>query len=266
MSESRDLAAFFAEVSEELHGDISEPLTFEKVIKRAVETIPGCDHASITLRGRRGRAATGAATDEPATQADALQYSLEEGPCVDAAFEDTDFVIDDLRSEKRWPQWAPATAGAGLRAALAIRLHSDSETLGALNLYSDTPGAYDDEARTIAMIRVGDDDDAIGNALLVTGCERRWSRGTRFGIAQGVLAVDTTSSSTNARSRCCTGSPTIGTSSSATWPNRSSTSADCPPTSRPEHGSSRSMRREREGYPDDPTTQEEEPCRASPRT
>ena len=189
MSESQDLAAFFAELSEELHGDVSEPLTFEKVIKRAVETIPGCDHASITLRGRRGRAATGAATDEPATQADALQYTLEEGPCVDAAFESTDFVIDDLRSEQRWPQWAAATAELGLRSALAIRLHSDSETLGALNLYSDTPGAYDDEARTIALIFASHAADAMSNARLVSGLRAAMESRHTIGIAQGVLAV-----------------------------------------------------------------------------
>jgi len=189
MSESQDLAAFFAELSEELHGDVSEPLTFEKVIKRAVETIPGCDHASITLRGRRGRAATGAATDEPATQADALQYTLEEGPCVDAAFESTDFVIDDLRSEQRWPKWATATADLGLRAALAIRLHSDSETLGALNLYSDTAGAYDDEARTIALIFASHAADAMSNARLVSGLRAAMESRHTIGIAQGVLAV-----------------------------------------------------------------------------
>ena len=189
MSESQDLAAFFAEVSEELHGDVSEPLTFEKVIKRAVETIPGCDHASITLRRRRARAETVASTDELATRADDLQYMLEEGPCLDAAFESTDFVIDDLRSEQRWPQWAAATAELGLRAALAIRLHSDSETLGALNLFSDTPNAYDDEARTIAMIFASHAADAMSNARLVSGLRAAMESRHTIGIAQGVLAV-----------------------------------------------------------------------------
>ncbi len=189
MSESQDRAAFFAELSEELHGDVSEPLTFEKVIKRAVDTIPGCDHASITLRGRRGRAETVASTDELATRADEFQYVLEEGPCLDAAFESTDFVIDDLRSEQRWPQWAAATAELGLRAALAIRLHSDSETLGALNLFSDTPHAYDGEARTIAMIFASHAADAMSNARLVTGLRAAMESRHTIGIAQGVLAV-----------------------------------------------------------------------------
>ena len=189
MSESQDLAAFFAGLSEELHGDVSEPLTFEKVIKRAVETIPGCDHASITLRGRRGRAETVASTDEPATRADELQYALEEGPCLDAAFESTDFVVDDLRSEQRWPRWSAATAELGLRAAMAIRLHSDAETLGALNLFSDTPHAYDDEARTIAMIFASHAADAMSNARLVTGLRAAMESRHTIGIAQGVLAV-----------------------------------------------------------------------------
>ncbi|MET0524797.1 MAG: GAF and ANTAR domain-containing protein [Nocardioides sp.] len=189
MSESQDLAAFFAELSEELHSDASEPLTFEKVIKRAVETIPGCDHASITLRGRRGRAETVAATDEPAIRADELQYSLEEGPCVDAAFESTDFVIDDLRDEPRWPRWSVASAELGLRAALAIRLHTDSETLGALNLYSETPHAFDDDTHTVALIFASHAADAMSNARLVTGLRAALESRHTIGIAQGVLAV-----------------------------------------------------------------------------
>ena len=130
-----------------------------------------------------------ASTDELATRADELQYMLEEGPCLDAAFESTDFVIDDLRSEQRWPQWAAATAELGLRAALAIRLHSDSETLGALNLFSDTPNAYDDEARTIAMIFASHAADAMSNARLVSGLRAAMESRHTIGIAQGVLAV-----------------------------------------------------------------------------
>ncbi|HET9423034.1 MAG TPA: GAF and ANTAR domain-containing protein [Nocardioides sp.] len=189
MNESQDLATFFAELSEELHSDASEPLTFEKVIKRAVETIPGCDHASITLRGRRGRAETVAATDEPATRADKLQYSLEEGPCVDAAFESTDFVIDDLKDEPRWPRWSAASAELGLRAAMAIRLHTDSETLGALNLYSESAHAFDEESRIVAMIYASHAADAMSNARLVSGLRAALESRHTIGIAQGVLAV-----------------------------------------------------------------------------
>ena len=188
MSESQDLAAFFAELSEELHSDVSEPLTFEKVVKRAVATIPGCDHASITLR-RRGRAETVAATDEPAIRADELQYSLDEGPCVDAAFESTDFVIADLRDEPRWPRWSTVSAELGLRAAMAIRLHTDSETLGALNLYSDAPHAFDDDARTVGLIYASHAADAMSNARLVTGLRAALESRHTIGIAQGVLAV-----------------------------------------------------------------------------
>jgi GAF domain-containing protein len=189
MTESKELAAFFAELSEELHSSSSEPLTFEKVVKRAAETIPGCDHAAITLRVRRGRAETVASTDDRAQQADDLQYALEEGPCLDAAFESTDFVIDDLRAEERWPQWAAGAADLGMRAAMAIRLHTESETLGALNIYSERAHAFDEEARTVALIFASHAADAMSSARLVSGLRAALESRHTIGIAQGVLAI-----------------------------------------------------------------------------
>lgn len=189
MTESRELAAFFAELSEELHSSSSEPLTFEKVVKRAAETIPGCDHAAITLRVRRGRAETVASTDGLAQKADDLQYALDEGPCLDSAFETTDLVIDDLRSEERWPQWAAQAADLGIRAAMAIRLHTEHETLGALNVYSETAHAFDEEARTVAWIFASHAADAMSSARLVSGLRAALESRHTIGIAQGVLAV-----------------------------------------------------------------------------
>lgn len=189
MSDVQRLAAFFAQLSDDLHTTSSEPLTFEKVVKRAVETVPGCDHASITLRGRRGKAETVASTDDVALRADELQYSLGEGPCVDAAFESTDFVIDDLRAEPRWPQWSAQAADLGLRATMAIRLHTDSVTLGALNLFSDTPRAFDEDARTTGWIFASHAADAMGGARLVDGLKAALESRHTIGIAQGVLAM-----------------------------------------------------------------------------
>jgi GAF domain-containing protein len=189
MTDSKHLAAFLAELSEDLHSSTSEPLTFQKVVKRAVETIPGCDHAAITLRVRRGRAETVASTDDRAQGADDLQYALTEGPCLDAAFENADFVIPDLRAEDRWPRWAAGAADLGIRAALAIRLHTDSETLGALSIYSDTAHAFDEEAQTVAWLFASHAADAMSNARLVSGLRAALESRHTIGIAQGVLAV-----------------------------------------------------------------------------
>ena len=181
-------AAYFAELSEELSRDAEEPVTFEKVVSRAVEVVPGCDHAGLHLRQRRGRAASMAASDDVAHRADALQVECGDGPCLDAAFEAENFVVHDLRTERRWPRWAPLAADLGLRSSLSVRLTADGTTIGALNFYSDQPGTFDED-QDIAMIFASHAAEAMSKAKLVNGLRNALDSRHTIGIAQGVLAV-----------------------------------------------------------------------------
>ncbi len=58
MSAARTLAAQFAELSGDLLDDPDETITFDRVVHRAVETVPGCTMAGIMLRVRRRRRPT----------------------------------------------------------------------------------------------------------------------------------------------------------------------------------------------------------------
>jgi GAF domain-containing protein len=182
------LAAYFAELSEELSSTPDEPLTFQRVVRRAVEVVPGCNHCGLTLRRRRGRAESAATTDDIAAEADTLQHALADGPCVDAAFEQENFVVRDLRTETRWPIWAPRAAKLGIRSVLAIRLTSDHESIGALNLYGGSVGAFDGD-QDIAMIFASHAAEAMSTARLVSGLRNAMDSRHTIGIAQGVLAV-----------------------------------------------------------------------------
>lgn len=189
MTDERRLAAWFAQLSTDLMSEGSEDLTFEAVVRRAVEVVPGCDLASVTLRKRRGRAETVASTDETAERVDAVQYTLGEGPCLDAAFERENVVVPSVATETRWPRWAGSAEEHGVGAVLAIRLFTPEETLGALNLYSRTPGAFDEEAVDIAVIFAAHATEAMSKARLVTGLEAALESRHVIGIAQGVLAA-----------------------------------------------------------------------------
>jgi GAF domain-containing protein len=188
MNQDIRLAAYFAELSEELSSNPGEPLTFQRVVHRAVEVVPGCSHCGLSLRKRRGRVESAASTDDIAAEADTLQHALGDGPCVDSAFEQENFVIRDLRTETRWPLWAPRAARLGLRSAMSIRLTSDHESIGALNLYGDTVGAFDGD-HDIAMIFASHAAEAMSTAQLVSGLRNAMDSRHTIGIAQGVLAV-----------------------------------------------------------------------------
>lgn len=51
----------------------------------------------------------------------------------------------DLRAEPRWPSWGPRVVDElGVRSVLSFRLFTARDTLGALNLFSRTADAFDD--------------------------------------------------------------------------------------------------------------------------
>jgi GAF domain-containing protein len=120
----------------------------------AVQAVPGVDTASIT----RGRSATSwetvGDTNELARQANAIQYQLGGGPCVDAIEKDHVFRSADLATDRRWPNFGPVVADTlGLHSVLSTRLAMDEDNVMAgLNLYSHQRDAFDEQARGIAML------------------------------------------------------------------------------------------------------------------
>src|SRR6266567_1195883 len=71
-----------------------------------------------------------------------LQYTLGEGPCVDAYRQDQVVTEPDLADPvtRRWPAFTPPTVAAGVRAIFGFPLRVGTVRLGALNLYRDRSG------------------------------------------------------------------------------------------------------------------------------
>ncbi len=108
------------------------------MVERAVEVVPACEWASVTLRRRRNRTETVAASSDIAREADQLQYDLEEGPCLEAAATGEPRLSNHLEDSEDWPRWGPRAAKIGVNALLGIQLSTSDEVLGALNLYAGT--------------------------------------------------------------------------------------------------------------------------------
>jgi hypothetical protein len=105
--------------------------------------VPGCDHASLMIC-RGGACSTAAASDGVALQIDKLEQTLGNGPCVDAIAKQTAQIQSDLTAGSRWPVLAARViAETPVRGAMSIQLPVDHAKVGALNLFSDTPGAFD---------------------------------------------------------------------------------------------------------------------------
>jgi GAF domain-containing protein len=183
------LAALFADISDRLLSSPSQPVTFQRVVDGAVDLVPGCTACGITMRQRRGRVATVAATSEAVERADELQYVLREGPCLDATFEKDAFVVSDLAAEERWPRWTPGALGQGFASILSIRLQAGEEEIGAINMYGTARDAFDADAVDLGLIYASHAARALDQARIVSGLQVALESRHEIGIAQGVLAV-----------------------------------------------------------------------------
>ena len=86
-----------------------------------------------------------------------LQYTLGEGPCVDACRQDTVVAEPDLADPvtRRWPVFTPAAVQAGARAVFGFPLRVGTVRLGALNLYRDGPGPLSGDQHADALVMAG---------------------------------------------------------------------------------------------------------------
>ncbi len=154
----------------------------------ATKWVPGTAGASITSY-RGGNSPPTRRPDERVRRADALQYELGSGPCVDARPRRLDLRPEDLLTDGRWPEYGTRVAQrAGLpRRCSRYRLHTGvEEVLSGLNLYADEPGAYDDAAVARGLLV------ATRAAASIAGrkmghSRRRWRADRDIGARRGVL-------------------------------------------------------------------------------
>ncbi len=109
--------------------------------------------AGLALMTDKGPAGTIAATDGPAVELEDLQFTLGEGPCVDASRTGRPVLQPDLlvTAPLRWPAFAGGALNAGIRAIFALPLRVGAIRLGVLDLYRDTPGSLSAAELTEAL-------------------------------------------------------------------------------------------------------------------
>ena len=164
----------------------------DDLVKLAVERVPGARWASLTVL-RTNTFRTDATTDPGAARADALQYELGFGPCVDAVRDDSVYVSDDVASDERWLDWGSRVhAELGVRSVLSqrLRLRDDVGVIAGLNIYAHAPSAFDEHARAIGLV-LATHGGLLMNAILASDRARNLERALvtnrEIGVAIGVL-------------------------------------------------------------------------------
>lgn len=93
-------------------------------------------------------------TDQVSKLIEDLQFTLGEGPCVDAYSHDRPVFEPDLTrpAVPRWTAFSVPAIAAGVRAVFGFPLQVGAVRLGALNLYRDQPGALSDDQHADALV------------------------------------------------------------------------------------------------------------------
>lgn len=118
----------------------------------ALDGVPGCTSASVTLLQEAGSVITLVTTDERARVVDEAQYHRGDGPCLTAMREQHPNEVTDYRTDPRWPAIADQALEVGLRSTLSVPLVSEGRTIGGLNLYGSKAAAFDETSLQAAEI------------------------------------------------------------------------------------------------------------------
>lgn len=158
----------------------------QHIVDTAVRDIDGADHAGISLL-QDGELSTVAPTSDLVARVDRLQYEFLEGPCVQAARAEQTVRSDDLADDPRWPRFAAGAVEAGVRSMLSVQLFVESNSLGALNTYSRSPGAFDSEDENVALVLAAHAAVAMAAQRKQTNLEIALHTRDVIGQAKGVL-------------------------------------------------------------------------------
>ena len=151
-SQLRELAQALSAVTDRVAGEAGAPL--DSLARATLEAIPAAGAVSLTVL-EKGGFRTEAWTHELARHADALQYELGRGPCVDAVLEDTANISGDVAPDHRWGEWGPRVAAdVGVHSVLAYRLvmEGESQAIASLNVYAREVDAFDQEALHLGVV------------------------------------------------------------------------------------------------------------------
>jgi GAF domain-containing protein len=180
------IARQLSELARDMQADLTDEAMLQHIVMAAAVEVPGADHAGITLVNGK-ELTTPAASAELVRRVDQVQYSVGEGPCLDAARRHETVRSDDLRAEARWPRFATRAVELGVRSMLSFQLFVQDDSFGALNIYSGQAGAFSPQSESDGMLLASHAALAMTAARVQTGLLIAMDSRDLIGQAKGIL-------------------------------------------------------------------------------
>lgn len=154
---------------------------------------------AVSLVTEDGIGGMAAASDPLSAELEELQYTMGEGPSIDAYALRRPVLVPVVSAGvlTRWPGYAPAAHDQGVRAVFAFPLHVGAARLGTFTAYRQRSGPLSDEslmqALTFAEVAVQtllDGQERAPQGHLADGLDRALDSSVTLYQAQGMVMVD----------------------------------------------------------------------------
>ncbi|QFZ21598.1 GAF and ANTAR domain-containing protein [Saccharothrix syringae] len=182
-----DLAVRLSEVARALQQQHSAQDTLDEIVRAAVGTIPGAEHAGIIMVLGKREVSTVAMTDELPGKVDQVQYDTGQGPCLAALYLNKTVSVPDLGNESRWPAFAARAAAMDVGSMLSFQLFVENDDLGALNLYAPRPHSFDEDSLHVGLLFASHAAVALAEAQQRESLVQAMHTRDLIGQAKGIL-------------------------------------------------------------------------------
>lgn len=171
-SREQDLQHGLTEIGALVTGALTLEALLERVASSAAQAIPRSDGVGVVLlrlNHSQDRVQSLAASHPFVTEVDIIQYdTLDEGPCITAAAERRTIRTGNTGGDPRWPRFGPRVGRLGVHSVLSLPMVLPDQTVvGALNVYSHSKDAFDDDAARVGELFAGPAGVAVHNAQVL---------------------------------------------------------------------------------------------------
>jgi GAF domain-containing protein len=132
------------------------------------DNIEHCDAVGVTVV-IEDRPRTAAYTTARTLEIDAVQYAVDDGPCLDAYRNRRENLVDLPTAQERWPMFTSAVDTGEVQSLMAAPLVSGTRCFGALNLYGKTRHAFDGADLALVRLAATRAADALASVLELEG-------------------------------------------------------------------------------------------------
>lgn len=161
--------------------------TLQRIVELGEELLEHCDGVSLMLVGRGGVIDTPASSSTVAYESDMAQYATGQGPCLEAIADHATVVMSDLETDERWPDYRARVLKLGVRSMISFRLFVTEDSMGALDMYSRRPDAFDRRSQLVGEVFAAQASVALKAALVEAGLQSALRSRDIIGQAKGIV-------------------------------------------------------------------------------